>query len=493
MSQTALARERAEATEVSPGLQLTRSWLTPLLAWGLDIGMLNLAFILAYWIRYPLGFPSQVLPFDYRPLQDFLPAELSLTAIMAVILPYTGLYRRTRSVAWMAKAQEIFSGTTVSVGLLIVLSYLSRLYAESRGLYLIAWALIIVLLATEKAVTASFRSWLHRRGIGVENLVVIGGSDMAKMIMQHVAASPGLGYRLLGFLDDCSPPAGRFGRFPHLGRIDELSDVVETHNVAEVIIALPTDAHQEVWDVVNRCQEHNVRYKVVPDLFEMSLSRVDMDEIAGIPLIGFRESTISGTDLVLKRAMDLVLGTLLLILSLPLWIIVPLAIKLDSRGPVLYRQIRVGKGGKHFTFYKFRSMRQGADQEWHSLRPLNETDGPILKIRNDPRLTRVGRVLRRTSIDELPQILNVLRGEMSLVGPRPPLPAEVLQYEPWQHKRLSVAGGLTGLWQVSGRSHLNFEEMVMMDLYYIENWSLGLDLRILLRTIPAILTGTGSF
>src|SRR5581483_10907635 len=184
-----------------------------------------------------------------------------------------------------------------------------------------------------------------------------------------------------------------------------------------------------------------------------------------------------------------VLSGLMLIVSLPLWILVPIAIKLDSRGPVLYKQVRVGRDGRHFSFFKFRSMRQGADMEWHQLRAMNETEGPILKIRNDPRLTRVGKVLRRTSMDELPQLLNVLRGDMSLVGPRPPLPAEVMQYEPWQLKRLSVAGGMTGLWQVSGRSHLNFEEMVMMDLYYIENWSLGLDLKILLRTVPAILTG----
>ncbi|MGH2470198.1 MAG: sugar transferase, partial [Chloroflexota bacterium] len=192
-------------------------------------------------------------------------------------------------------------------------------------------------------------------------------------------------------------------------------------------------------------------------------------------------------------ALDAVVASLLLVLSLPLWVIVPLAIALDSPGPVLHRQLRVGKDGRHFTFFKFRSMRQGAEDEWHQLRALNETEGPILKIRNDPRLTRVGRVIRRTSIDEVPQLWNVIRGDMSLVGPRPPLPAEVLQYEPWQRKRLFVAGGLTGLWQVSGRSHLNFEEMVLMDIYYIENWSLGLDLSILLKTIPAILSGTGSF
>jgi exopolysaccharide biosynthesis polyprenyl glycosylphosphotransferase len=491
MAQTGLALEPPVA--ISPALRLTRGWAGPVLCWAVDLAVMNLAFVVAYWVRYPLGFPSQVPLFDYRPLQDFLPAEMSLTVIMAAVLPTTGLYRRTRGTLWTAKFSSIFSGTTVSVGLLIVLSYLSRLYAESRGLYLIAWGLIILLVALDKAVLDSARSWLHKRGIGVENLIVVGGSDMAKMMMQHIAAAPGLGYQLLGFLDDFPHPDGRFGRFAHLGRIDQLAGVVEAHGVSEVIIALPTDAHQKVWDIVNRCQEHNVRYKVVPDLFEMSLSRVDVDEIAGIPLIGFRESTIAGPNLVLKRALDIALGSLILLLSLPLWLIVPLLIKLDSPGPVLYRQVRVGRGGRQFTFYKFRSMRQGAEDEWHRLRALNETEGPILKIRNDPRLTRIGRFLRRTSMDELPQILNVLRGDMSLVGPRPPLPAEVLQYEPWQHKRLSVAGGMTGLWQVSGRSHLNFEEMVMMDLYYIENWSLGLDLKILLRTIPAIVTATGSF
>ncbi|HEY8695128.1 MAG TPA: hypothetical protein VIR57_20555, partial [Chloroflexota bacterium] len=310
MAQSALALDRGAAPEVSPALRLSRGWASPLASWAFDLVVLNAAFVLAYWIRYPLGFPSRVSTFDYRPLEAFFPVELSLTLIMAVILPYTGLYRRTRGVAWMTKAQSIFNGTTVSVGLLIVLSYLSRLYAESRGVYLIAWGLIILLLSLDKAALASLRSWLHRRGVGVETLIVVGGSDMAKMMMQHVAASPGLGYRLLGFLDDFTYPDGRFGRFSHLGRIDQLASVVESCDVSEVIIALPTDAHQKVWDIVNRCQEHNVRYKVVPDLFEMSLSRVDVDEIAGIPLIGFRESTIAGPNLVLKRALDLSVGAL---------------------------------------------------------------------------------------------------------------------------------------------------------------------------------------
>jgi exopolysaccharide biosynthesis polyprenyl glycosylphosphotransferase len=182
-----------------------------------------------------------------------------------------------------------------------------------------------------------------------------------------------------------------------------------------------------------------------------------------------------------------------LVLGAPFLTLISLAIRLDSPGPVIFRQTRVGAGGKWFEMYKFRSMRQGAEAELEELRDLNEADGPLFKIYDDPRLTRVGRFLRHTSLDELPQFLNVLRGEMSLVGPRPPLPAEVDGYVEWHKKRLEVRPGMTGLWQVSGRSMLSFDEMVLLDIYYIENWSLWLDLKILLRTVPQVLFGNGAY
>jgi lipopolysaccharide/colanic/teichoic acid biosynthesis glycosyltransferase len=174
-------------------------------------------------------------------------------------------------------------------------------------------------------------------------------------------------------------------------------------------------------------------------------------------------------------------------------LVVALLVRLESSGPIVYKQTRVGKAGRLFTLYKFRSMRVGAEQELEQLLPFNEQRGPIFKKRDDPRLTRAGRLIRRASLDELPQLFNVLKGDMSLVGPRPPLPSEVAQYEDWHRRRLQVAPGLTGLWQVSGRSGLNFEEMVVFDLAYIQNWSLGLDLSILLRTVPAVIAGRGAF
>lgn len=196
---------------------------------------------------------------------------------------------------------------------------------------------------------------------------------------------------------------------------------------------------------------------------------------------------------VAKRVLDVTVAAALLVLTAPLLLLIALAVKLDSPGPVIFRQRRVGKNGREFTFYKFRGMVADAEARLHEVAHLNEVDGPIFKSRRDPRVTRVGRVLRRTSLDELPQLWNVLRGDMSLVGPRPPLPAEVAKYEPWQRDRLLAPGGITGLWQVSGRNLLGFEDMVRLDLEYITRWSLWLDLRILLRTMLVVLTARGAY
>jgi exopolysaccharide biosynthesis polyprenyl glycosylphosphotransferase len=236
-----------------------------------------------------------------------------------------------------------------------------------------------------------------------------------------------------------------------------------------------------------------VRARLVPDLLQMSLSRMDVDDLGGVPMIGIKEISITGWKSVTKRAIDFTVALVGLIVLSPLMLFIALVIKLDSPGPVLFRQIRVGKGGRHFVLYKFRSMREGAEEEQQKLTDLDEAGGPIFKIRHDPRCTRLGRFLRRTSLDEMPQLYNVLRGEMSLVGPRPPIPTEVEHYEEWHKKRLEVSPGMTGLWQVSGRSELTFDEMVLLDIYYIENWSAALDTEIFMRTIPKVIFGNGAY
>lgn len=242
-----------------------------------------------------------------------------------------------------------------------------------------------------------------------------------------------------------------------------------------------------------QCERAQVSVRIVPDLFQMSLSNVDIDDLNGVPLIGVKPVSISGWNLALKRAMDVVVASLGLILLSPLLLIIAAVIRLDSPGPAVFEQTRIGRAGRPFTLFKFRSMHQGAESEKELLSDLNEAAGPIFKIKDDPRRTKLGQLLRRTSLDEFPQLYNVLRGEMSLIGPRPALPSEVERYQEWHKKRLQTWPGITGLWQVSGRSDLTFDEMVLLDIYYVENWSLLLDLRIALKTIPALLLGTGAY
>jgi exopolysaccharide biosynthesis polyprenyl glycosylphosphotransferase len=333
-----------------------------------------------------------------------------------------------------------------------------------------------------------------RRGIGVDRLLIVGAGEVGRRLMRNIVAQPELGYQVIGFVDD-DPDKNKtdIGRFKALGGIDNLPRVVQEKAIDEVIVTLPWMHHRKILGIMRQCEREQVRARIVPDLFQLALSRVDIEDLGGIPIIGVKEVSITGWNLAFKRASDIVLSLAALILLSPLTLLISVAIKLDSPGPILFKQVRVGKGGRRFVFHKFRSMRQGAEGERRQLAARDEVMGATFKIRHDPRCTRVGRFLRRTSLDELPQFYNVLRGEMSLVGPRPAIPSEVEQYQEWHRRRLEVPPGITGLWQVSGRSQLTFDEMCLLDIYYLENWSPLLDLKIALKTIPAVLAGRGAY
>jgi exopolysaccharide biosynthesis polyprenyl glycosylphosphotransferase len=245
--------------------------------------------------------------------------------------------------------------------------------------------------------------------------------------------------------------------------------------------------------IVAQCEREQVKARIVPDMFQMSISRMDIVTLAGIPLIGIKDTPMGRLDRWLKRAIDFTVSLLALVLFAPLLGFVALMIKLDSEGPVFFRQERLGKGGRRFIIHKFRSMYRDAEERLRELEDANEADGPIFKMKDDPRITRVGKWLRRLSIDELPQFYNVLRGDMSIIGPRPPIQSEVDQYQEWHKRRLEVSPGITGLWAISGRSELSFDEMALLDIYYIENWSPALDTRIFFQTIPYVIFGRGAY
>lgn len=468
---------------------------------ALDTVTAFLGFGLAYWLRYGLEFGPEVQEVNFLPFSSFIWIGLTLVAIILVIFEARGLYRMPRGASQVDTLSRIAGGITLAIAVLVVVLFGSQIY-YTRLLYAYAWFTMVISVGVGRLVLAALLRWLWRQGIGAERVLVIGAGLTGQRVMRIVRQQPQLGYFLVGYLaenplpeerDEPRRAAASEDPLRYLGRPADLPLLLEPCRIDEVIIVLPSEAHGTTLAVANQCQGEGVSFRIVPDIYEMSFDRVDIGQLGDMPLIGLKEVAIRGWNLVVKRVLDITLSVVTIVVGAPLWLLIALAIKLDSPGPVLFAQKRIGRRGRPFTVFKFRTMHQRAEMEKDRLAALNEASGPLFKIRSDPRVTRVGRLLRRTSLDEMPQVINVLAGEMSWIGPRPGTPDEVARYQPWQRKRLEVLPGLTGLWQTSGRSDLSFEEMVRLDIYYIENWSLWLDIIILLRTIPAVISGRGAY
>jgi exopolysaccharide biosynthesis polyprenyl glycosylphosphotransferase len=459
-----------------------------------DILLINLAFWLSYMVRYRLGFPYPVPPFYDAPYPPYIPYAILLTLLCLLTFQIDGLYRPQRGRGWLYEGYRLASGTATSTVFVMAITFFFQPLVYSRGMLVLAGTMIVLFLSLARVIRRRILIYRRRRGIGVDRVLVVGAGDIGRSVIQSILASPAAGYQVVGYIDDDPQKGnGRLGRIRGLGKLQDLPDVIAAEKVDEVIVTLPWMYHRKILHIVEECERDNVPVRVVPDVFQQRMGRVDLDTLSGIPLIGTAPVRLSQGAFLVKRVIDLSVSILAVPFALILFAVVALLIKLDSPGPVIFKQERVGKDGACFFVFKFRSMVEGAEQMQADLEALNEADGPLFKVKHDPRVTRVGRWLRRTSIDELPQLVNVIRGEMSLVGPRPGTPEEVAQYEPWQMQRISVLPGITGLWQVSGRSDVPFEEMVLLDIFYIENWSLDLEIRILLQTIPYVLLGHGAY
>ncbi|MFL7794555.1 MAG: undecaprenyl-phosphate glucose phosphotransferase [Anaerolineae bacterium] len=461
---------------------------------ALDIALINASMLLAYWVRYDLQWFRDVSYF--HPITAYIPFSILFTILMLVAFRMDRFYRQWRGRQWLDHVYHIINAAAKSVVIIFAATFFIDIFRPleySRLLFLQAGVITTLLLSLARLTQLWIESLLRAKGIGVSRVIIVGAGEAGRTVMRTTVARPELGYHIVGFVDDNPEKQTNIGRFKALGSVDNLPQLIEEEKVDEVIITLPWMSHRKIMRIVHECARRQVNARIVPDLFQMSLSQVDVDDLGGVPLIGVRDVGFSPSALLIKRAVDIVGAIACMLAAAPLAGMIMVAIKLDSPGPAIFRQTRVGLGGKLFEIYKFRSMRAGAEEELENLRELDEVDGVTFKIKQDPRTTRVGRFLRRTSLDELPQFWNVLRGDMSLVGPRPNVPDEVSRYMEWHKKRLQVPPGLTGMWQVSGRSLLSFDETVLLDLYYIENWSFWLDCKILLRTIPAALTGKGAF
>ena len=404
-----------------------------------------------------------------------------------------GVYNPRQITHWIDEVQRVVLGHTVAALLMA-----GMLYLVKQEMPRLAFGyFFLISLAVLLTYRAGLRMWQRRRGrmaVTQVRVLIVGAGSVGQRVAQELASKQWPELRLVGFLDDDPAKGGRLpSQLPVVGSLADAPAVVNDLGVDEVVIALPLRAHERFVNLVALLQEHAVRVRVVPDYFELAFFGATVESLAGIPLIGLRDPAIDGFQRFVKRLLDLAVAGLSFLLAMPLFVAVAVAIKLEDGGPIFYRSRRMGENGAVFDMLKFRTMREGADRE-QALYGRVDASGHILHKRpDDPRVTRVGRFLRRTSLDELPQLLNVLRGEMSMVGPRPELPWLVEKYNPWQRRRFAVPQGITGWWQINGRSdrplHLHTED----DLYYIQNYSLWLDLLILWRTLPVVLKRRGAY
>lgn len=456
----------------------------------LDIALTLLALYLASWARYLLPWGMR-LPWRLTTLP--WQVYLITAAIWPIVLSLASVYDISPHSNRQLYAEIWTLLLGVSIACLVLAGALYLSYRQVPRRLFLYFGVIDVCLLTLSRILTHLPFCLAHRNNHAPSLLVVGTGRVGEEIACQIQRL-GKGWQVVGFLDNDPARVGKqIAGVPVLGTLDALEEVIKTKKVDEVIFALPSWCQGQLEKMVISLEKFPVEVSIVPDYFELALFRVRMDESLGFPLIRLRASAIEGGKRVIKRLFDLVLSIPLLVICLPVFPLVALLIKLDSPGPALIRQERVGENCQVFGMWKFRTMVQNADSLLREV--MRQTpDGQLVHKRpDDPRVTRVGRFLRRYSIDELPQLINVIKGEMSLVGPRPELVWLADRYEGWQRKRFAVPPGMTGWWQISGRSERPMHLHVEDDLYYINNYSIWLDLYILWRTIGAVISGKGAY
>jgi exopolysaccharide biosynthesis polyprenyl glycosylphosphotransferase len=453
-----------------------------------DALMAELAFYLAYWLRRSIPWPNEAQNMGSFP--DYFGIVLTHALSILVVFAFSRLYRLVRGPSRIDEFYTIVASTTVAT--LVGVAVASLMFKNSpleldysRGMILYGWALTIILVTIGRLVHAQARAELRRRGWGRDRVLVVGTGDVGWMIFQKIQSNPGLGYEAAGFVVTDGQEEASAG-VSLLGYASDLSSIIDQHQIDEVIIALPEATHQEILMLISRCERGKVVIRVFPDVFQIMASQVSIGDLGGLPLLTVRDIALTGWKRTAKRFVDICGAAFGLIILSPLLMLTAVLIKLDSRGPVFYAQERMGLDARPFRILKFRSMRQDA-----------EADGAGWTVENDPRTTRLGRLIRRINLDEIPQLINVLIGEMSLVGPRPERPIYVNQFRrsiPRYMDRHWEKAGMTGWAQVNGlRGDTSIVERTKYDLWYIENWSLSLDLKILIRTFFNLLRSPNAY
>jgi len=385
-------------------------------------------------------------------------------------------------------ARVVLLGTLSLVGLLL----LTRNLMHDRSFFILFGIIDFVLLFGLRALTMRILHQLRKRGHNLQNILVVGTGDVARQAVDDLKDHPEWGCYVMGLIDwEETTILWRYRDIPLIGSLSELPRIIQNSQVDWVLFAVDQKHLDKVDESFSICEEMGASACLIADFFSTNIARKEITEFAGRPAIVYSTTPDGKVELFLKGLADRIGAAIGLIIVSPILVAAAALIKLTSRGPVFFKQIRCGLNGRRFEVLKLRTMVTNAENLKEELRSRNEMDGPAFKMKDDPRITRIGKFLRRTSIDELPQLINVARGEMSLVGPRPPIPSEVSQYDRWQRRKLSMKPGLTCLWQVGGRNDTTFDEWMKLDLQYIDNWSIWLDAKILVKTIPAVISATG--
>lgn len=450
---------------------------------------------LSLWGAYYLRF--QVLPYRSPVSLDFY-VHLTLLAIPTWLVIF-GIYRLYCPENLFGGLQEytgVINACTVGLVGIILYGFLDRHGTEeiSRGWLVLVWGLSVLTVGTTRFLYRRLIYRLRQQGRFVRRVLIVGTNDEGRGVADQLRAAPQAGMQVVGFLDPRGSSDVSVEDWPVWKGLNALGELVQRWGVEEIIV-IPTALQREELLELYRdwAREKHLRIRLSSGLYELFTTGVQVQEVGFVPLFSLNRTRITGMDALMKTALDYGGAALLLVLLSPLFLMIAIAVRLDSPGPIIYRRRVVGLNGRVFDAYKFRTMIVSADAYLESHPELKREWEETGKIRNDPRVTRVGKWLRRTSLDELPQLVNILKGQMSLVGPRMITPAELTRFGRWQHNLLTVKPGLTGLWQVSGRADLSYEERVRLDMYYIRNYTIWLDLRLLLHTIRVVLQGKGAY
>lgn len=462
----------------------------------LDFAMSVAGILIGYKLRlygdFVPGINFVITPANLLPIQDYLEVSLLFGALLVLVFAFFGLYDLKNTEGPLRESRRVAKHSLV--WFLVVMSYffLTRKVFFSRLVLIYGFLASLLLIVLARLLLRQIEKLFLKRNIGRRNVLLIGSNKIARRLA--TALRKDWHYNLKGYLTEESH---EIEHCKNLGSLKDLPKIIKSKSIDSIILTDQTLTEFQDQQILKLCQENHIEYRFVPEILEVERSNIDIEPIAGFPLIHLKPTPLDGWGRIAKRAFDVTASGLGLLILSPLFALIALGIKRDSKGPVFFSKLedgspalRVGQNGVPFTFYKFRTMQHNTHHlRFTELAAKNHRKGPLMKIKDDPRVTKFGRTLRRTSLDELPNLWNVFKGDMSLVGPRPHLPEEVENYEQSHHFLLTIKPGITGLSQISGRSDLDFDEEVRLDSYYIKHWSLWMDLKILFKTLFVVFSG----